>query len=217
LGEAARRLLRSAELPATGGVPVTVLATITIADLRAAVGMPAPEAPPDPVPLGFGGVDVAALLTQGAGGLARLGHGQNISAKALLQMACDAKVIPVIFNETGGILAYGQRRRLASKGQRLALAARDGGCCYPGCDRPAAWCEVHHVVPWLLDGRTDLDNMILLCPFHHRHFEQAGWQVIMRDGRPWWIPPTWVDPDQRPCRNTTHHPADIVFRQPGVA
>ncbi|WP_375480817.1 HNH endonuclease signature motif containing protein, partial [uncultured Jatrophihabitans sp.] len=46
------------------------------------------------------------------------------------------------------------------------LAARDGGCCFPGCDRPAAWSEVHHVIPWADGGPTDLSNMCLLSLSH---------------------------------------------------
>ena len=94
---------------------------------------------------GYGELDLNRL---GTAGLARLGHGEQISIKTLLTMAGDAEVIPVIFNDTGGILSYGRGKRLADRGQRLALAARDGGCCFPGCDRPAAWAEVHHIREW---------------------------------------------------------------------
>ena len=223
--EVARLVLRSGELPAAGGVPVTVLATISMADLARAAGHTPPTAPAarTPSPLldldGVEGVDragLAGLLARSSGGLARLGHGQSISAKLLLAMACDAELIPVVFNDTGGVLAYGRGRRLASRGQRLALAARDGGCCFPGCDRPPAWTEVHHVTPWISGGTTDIDQMCLLCSFHHRHFADAGWQVRLTGGVPVWTPPPWYDPQQRPRRNTSHHP-EIVFRQPRTA
>lgn len=67
---------------------------------------------------------------------------------------------------------------------------------------------------WSTGGPTDLDNMILLCGHHHRSFEQAGWIVDIRDGVPWWTPPAFLDPDQRPIRNTLHMRPEIVFRQP---
>src|SRR3954469_10400614 len=113
MAEAATRLLRSATLPAAGGSPVTVLATTTITDLTTAAGMSQADAGP--------------VAGKGSG-LALLGHGQVVSAKALLALAAEAEVLPVVFNDTGGILAYGTGRRLATRGQRLALAARDGGC-----------------------------------------------------------------------------------------
>jgi hypothetical protein len=118
----------------------------------------------------------------------------------------------VIFNDAGGILAFGRTRRLASKGQRLALVARDGGCCFPGCERPAAWTEVHHIHEWIDGGHTDIDNMCLLCRFHHREFAKRGWEVFMSgDGVPLWIPPSFIDPDRRPIRNTAHHQRDLNF------
>jgi hypothetical protein len=242
--EAAQRVLRSADLPWTGGAPVTVLATITMAELVAAArraissaenehgcGLdPLPDlhlealaadAGLDPLPdlhleslAAEAGLDLASLLGADTAGLGYLAHGQAISASALLHLACDAQIVPVVFSDTGGILAYGRERRLASVGQRLALAARDGGCSFPGCDRPPAWTEVHHVREWITGGPTDLDNMILLCGHHHRSFEKAGWRVHIQDGIPWWTPPPFVDPTQTPIRNTTHHRPEIVFRQP---
>jgi hypothetical protein len=68
-----------------------------------------------------------------------------------------------------------------------------------------------------VDGPTDLDNMILRCPFHHRPFEAVGWTVHLIKGTAWWRPPTWYDPNQHLRRNTTHHPTDLTFRQPDVA
>ena len=126
-------------------------------------------------------------------------------------MAGEAELIPVVFNHAGGILGYGRGRRLASRGQRLALVARDGGCSFPGCDRPASWTEVHHIVAWNDGGGTDIDNMCLLCRYHHREFAARGWEVFMRDGVPHWRPPPFIDPDRRPVRNTAHHLGDFEF------
>ena len=86
-----------------------------------------------------------------------------------------------------------------------------------GCDRPAPWTEVHHIIEWLNNGPTDLDNLCLLCRHHHATFDQAGWHVEMVGGRPEWLPPAWLDPQRTPRRNTTHHPPDIEFRQPEAA
>jgi hypothetical protein len=181
MAEVAMRLLRSEDLAAAGGVPVTILATTTLAE-----------------------------LTEGAG-VARTSHGDSWSVQQLLVVACEAQLVPVIFNDVGGILAFGRTRRLASRGQRLALVARDGGCCFPGCDRPAAWTEVHHITAWTDGGNTDLDNMCLLCRYHHREFAKRDWQVQITDGVPEWIPPPWIDPGRKPLRNTAHHRQDLQF------
>ncbi len=76
--------------------------------------------------------------------------------------------------------------------------------CRLTCDRPPEWTQAHHVVHWVDGGATDLENMTLLCGFHHREFERCGWAVTMIDGIPNWIPPPWIDPDRTLRRNTMH-------------
>lgn len=134
-----------------------------------------------------------------------------MSIDELLRLAAEAELVSAVTSATGGVLSYGQTRRLASCGQRRALAARDHGCVFPGCTRPPAWCEAHHVIPWCLGGPTDLANLCLLCSFHHREFERRGCTMRMRDGTPEWVPPPWLDPEQRVRRNTAHHITHFDF------
>jgi hypothetical protein len=156
-----------------------------------------------------GGTPATVLLTmsldqlESRTGLVTTAHGGTISVTEALRFAGEANVIPVVLDSTG-ILAYGQARRTASVGQRFALAARDKGCCFPGCDAPPGWTQVHHVIEWFKGGRTDLDNECLLCGYHHREHQKRGWQVIITDGQPYWIPPPHIDPAQTPIRNTIH-------------
>jgi hypothetical protein len=107
----------------------------------------------------------------------------------------DAKNVP---------LRLGRTSRCATPGQSIALAARDRGCSFPGCDRPPGWCQRHHVQEWIDDGLTDLDNLTLVCGYHHRNFERLGWECTMQEGHPWWTPPAWIDPQRTPIRNTCH-------------
>jgi HNH endonuclease len=61
---------------------------------------------------------------------------------------------------------------------------RDGGCVFPGCTRPLAWCEAHHLRHWLHGGPTDLANLALLCRAHHRAVHEGGWRLARApDGR----------------------------------
>jgi Domain of unknown function (DUF222)/HNH endonuclease len=136
-------------------------------------------------------------------GVVTTAHGGTLTAAEALTLAGQANLIPVVLDHTG-ILSYGQARRTASTGQRHALAARDKGCCFPGCDAPPGWTQAHHIRPWTDSGRTDLENLCLLCGYHHRQHHKRGWRVIMRRGRPWWIPPAHIDPHQIPMRNTIH-------------
>jgi hypothetical protein len=114
-----------------------------------------------------------------------------------------AKLLPPVL---GGAptqpLDVGRTTRVVQPAQRTALAVRDGGCVFPGCDRPLSWCEAHHLVHWLDGGPTDLDNLALLCRAHHRAVHEGGWRLVRGpDGRLTATPP----PPHRPHRR--HHAA----------
>jgi hypothetical protein len=74
-------------------------------------------------------------------------------------------------------LEVGRTSRVVTAAQRAALVVRDGGCAVPGCDRPPAWCEAHHLVHWLHGGPTDLQNLALVCRAHHRAVHEGGWRL----------------------------------------
>jgi len=114
-------------------------------------------------------------------------------------------MLPAILTDTGGILAYGRSRRLASPGQRKALIARDRGCSFPGCTRTAAQSQIHHTTDWAAGGETNLDNLTIACGYHNHHAPKQGWSTVMLNGIPHWQPPTW-HPSQQPQRNYLHHP-----------
>ncbi|HTN78639.1 MAG TPA: HNH endonuclease signature motif containing protein [Acidimicrobiales bacterium] len=54
------------------------------------------------------------------------------------------------------------------------MASRDRGCVFPGCDRPPGRCRSHHIVHWVDGGRTDLDDLCLLCEAHHDAVHDRG-------------------------------------------
>ena len=95
-----------------------------------------------------------------------------LSAGVVRRMACDAEIIPVVLGGDSEPLDVGRSRRLFTRGQRLALMARDKGCSFPGCTVPATWCDAHHVVHWVHGGRTSVLNGALLCPKHHTHVHE---------------------------------------------
>jgi hypothetical protein len=163
--------LRSAELPRSAGVPATVLITMTAEQFETRTG------------------------------LAVTSFGQQLSVDQALRVADQACIAWVVHNSKGGVLNYGTTQRCATEKQTLALIARDQGCAFPGCTDPPEWTEKHHVVPWSQGGRTDLENLCLLCDFHHDRIDSHGWRVTMLDGVPWFVPPAWLDPTQAPRRN----------------
>lgn len=112
---------------------------------------------------------------------------------------CDAGILPILFDASGvRPLDVGRTQRLFTARQREALAARDGGCRFPDCDRPVSWTEAHHICPWERGGSTNIDNGILLCRHHHMLTHDNGW-AIERDAVHGFVvvPPTSVDPRRR--------------------
>ncbi|WP_182348608.1 HNH endonuclease signature motif containing protein [Tomitella gaofuii] len=126
------------------------------------------------------------------------GHHGTMSTSVLRRMACDSAVTPILIDGRGTPLDLGRTARLASRAQRRALAARDHGCAFPGCTRPIAWTDAHHIIHWADGGPTDLDNLVLLCTAHHRAVHNDGWDIAMSEHRrPVFRPPSGIDPFRR--------------------
>ncbi len=127
-------------------------------------------------------------------------HADGVPLETAERHICDAGLQPILFDEHGvDPLRVGRAQRLFTARQREALAARDGGCRFPGCDRPVSWCEAHHIVEWSRGGPTDVESGVLLCRHHHMLVHDNGWR-IERDPvhRFVAIPPRSRDPRQRP-------------------
>lgn len=136
------------------------------------------------------------------------GHSAPISIETVERHLCDSGTVEIAFDESNQPVDVGREQRLFTGRQRIALAARDGGCMAPGCERPPSWTEAHHIKHWLRDrGRTDLDNGILLCRHHHLLFHDHGWEITRRDGEFWLTPPASVDPRRTPQRMPSKSPA----------
>jgi len=90
---------------------------------------------------------------------------------------CDSSISRIVTGPGGLPLDVGRRRRTVPPSLRRALVARDGGCRFPGCDRPPGWCDAHHVIHWLHGGCTALCNLVLLCDHHHDVTHQPAWRM----------------------------------------
>jgi len=124
--------------------------------------------------------------------------GATVSLATVARLACEGGIQPIVVGDNGSALRLGRAQRLFSTAQRLALAARDGGCRFPGCDRPPSFTEAHHITPWSRGGRTDVDEGILLCRHHHLLVHNNGWHIRRRGSDFELIPPPAVDPGQQP-------------------
>ncbi len=141
------------------------------------------------------GVEAVVIVEDGADGPElRAADGTRLpdSADVLLT---DPIVRGLLLDGEGVPLELGRKRRFASQDQKLALAIRDGGCIFPGCDRPPGWCDAHHEQPWLVGGSTDIALMALLCRHHHVVTHRPGWKIEPDPDRAQrWI---WTGPSGR--------------------
>lgn len=149
-------------------------------------------------------IDYATLRDQV--GCGTLDTGEQLSPAAVSRLACDAEIIPAVLGADSMPLDLGRKQRLFTPAQRRALILRDGGCAFPGCDRPPAWTEAHHITHWINGGASDLNNGVLLCRFHHRLIHKGHWKVRIENGFPEFAPPKYLDPEQRPIRRRKRQP-----------
>jgi hypothetical protein len=127
------------------------------------------------------------------------GQVDAVSAATARRHVCDAGVVAALFDDDGQAVNVGRDQRLFNHRQRVGMAARDGGCRFPGCNRPPSWTEAHHIDEWLLDhGKTDIADGILLCRHHHLLTHNNGWKVQRSGGGYWVVPPASVDAERRP-------------------
>jgi hypothetical protein len=103
-------------------------------------------------------------------------HGERAGLGARLRAAMRL-LPPALGGAPTRPLEVGRTSRVVQPAQRSALAVRDGGCVFPDCARPLAWCEAHHLRHWLHGGPTDLANLALLCRAHHRAVHEGGWRL----------------------------------------
>ena len=106
---------------------------------------------------------------------ARLLDGTPLPISETLRLACEADILPAVFDTKGQQLWVGRKYRSATDAQRAALIVRDKHCV--GCGRSATWCEVHHIDEWSKGGPTDIDNLVLVCTSCHHNIHDDNWTV----------------------------------------
>jgi Domain of unknown function (DUF222)/HNH endonuclease len=199
LTELARRSLEQGRLPQTGGVRPQLTVTVDLDSLLHRHGTPGGEG-------GWAGPLAAEACRRLAcdGAVTRVlvdrlpvpGEAEGLGGRLRAAMAL---LPPILGGAPTQPLDVGRTTRVVQAAQRTALAVRDGGCVFPDCDRPLAWCEAHHLRHWLHGGPTDLANLALLCRAHHRAVHEGGWRLTRRpDGALTTIPPPRRHPAARP-------------------
>lgn len=114
-------------------------------------------------------------LVSGSGGC-EVEDGPVLHPETVRRLLCNGRVQTVVEDEGGNVLGLGRLTREPSSWMVRQVRYRDRGCRFPGCGT-RAFTEAHHVVFWRHGGRTDLDNLVLICSFHHRLVHEHGWSV----------------------------------------
>ncbi|OZF34171.1 hypothetical protein CH296_10335 [Rhodococcus sp. 14-2496-1d] len=186
---ALRQTLASGTLGTHRGLPVTAIVTMTLKDLEAGCGY------------------------------AMTATGSRVSIRDAIRMASHAHHYLTIFDDHGRALYLGRSKRIASADQRIVLIARDRGCSFPSCTRPATWCQAHHVTDWNTGGNTDIDGLTFGCDMHHALVGTGPgkWATTKTGarhrypGRTLWHPPAGMDPTRRGLINHAHHPEEVLY------
>lgn len=186
LTELVKGAMAADDMPEEGGEPVTLTVTTPIDYLKSLVGGAACPT--------CGHATSATLPAP-----ATYEDGTALTPETLRRLGCDAWLVAALTNRDGNVLDVGRLTRAIPRPLRRALTVRDRGCAFPGCGRPPRWCHGHHIWHWSLGGATALDNLVLLCGYHHRLIHHGGWHVELNTkGLPEFTPPPWIDPSQVP-------------------
>ncbi len=109
--------------------------------------------------------------------------GHSLPPDSLSRLLCDATIQRVVVDKRSVPLNVGRKHRTATDAQWQAIRATYRSCAWDQCDRPLAWCQVHHIQEWEHGGRTDLGNLIPLCGRHHHAVHEGRWSVKLDEDR----------------------------------
>ncbi len=179
------RALESGELGVHNGLPLTVIASVSLQELE-----------------------------KGAG-VAVTGGGSFLPMRELIRMAARAfHYLYVYDGHTGQSLYLGRAKRLANAAQRLVAHSRDRGCTRPGCTAPGYWSQLHHAVEdWARGGESNVDDLAFACPADHQMLDKTGWTTTKNaKNQTEWHPPPDLDTGQHRV-NGYHHPERYLLRE----
>ena len=114
-------------------------------------------------------------------GSAHLDTGVALSAGQARRLACEAGIVPAVLGGPSEVLDLGRTMRLANVAIQRAIRLLHDSCAAEGCERPVAWCELHHRRPWSEGGETSLANTVPLCGHHHRRAHDRGYDLTDLD------------------------------------
>jgi hypothetical protein len=106
--------------------------------------------------------------------------GPVIGGSTVQRLLCNARMQPVLQHADGSMVSVGRMSREPSAWMMRQLRHRDDTCRFPGCDA-RRFTQAHHIEWWSRGGATDLENLVLVCSFHHRLVHEHGWSLSRTD------------------------------------
>ncbi|HVV35768.1 MAG TPA: DUF222 domain-containing protein [Acidimicrobiales bacterium] len=176
--QSARKVLRDDENGSAEPLRVTdgSAEPLTVGNADAFVAMAETTLAHGPTPVEAGDRHVVMVHLNAATGEAQLDGGPVLSEDSKQLVLCGASFADVGLGAQREVLYMGRLYREPNRAQRRALAIRDGGCTFPGCTQ-RIFVDAHHLEEWENGGRTDIDNLLLLCRFHHNAIHHRGFTV----------------------------------------
>jgi hypothetical protein len=150
-------------------------------------------------------------------GLAELERAGLVDRATTARWVCEGDVqVTEVGHDDHDDLRLGRKIRLANRSQRRALRIRDGGCVFPGCSVDPSHCVAHHVRWWEWGGETDIDNLVLVCRFHHKAIHQRGFVMTREHGQVTVTRPDGqvLKPPLKPRPDPARHPIRTASPEP---
>ena len=130
-----------------------------------------------------------------SGAPAELEGGGVIDGATVERLGCHARVQTVLEDSRGNAFRLGRMAREPSSAMVRQLRYRDRDCQFPACPH-RRFTNAHHIVHWARGGATDLENLVLICTYHHKLVHELGWGIKREpDGTV-----SWFYPDGNPYR-----------------
>ena len=208
LAEIALAALADGENPPRGLRGDERAAVVVQLDAARVLAPPAPAAAPRSAERGPTAVPRSAERGRPAG---RIAGGPGLPDRVVERLMCAGRVRTVVHDGANNLFDVGRSHRLVTDRQYRALMLRHHGhCAHPGCPNTKNL-DAHHRVHWLHGGRTDLDNLLLLCERHHVAHHDGAFQIlafgagkfrfVTADGRDLSTPVRVVGRDARPIED----------------
>jgi hypothetical protein len=121
-------------------------------------------------------VSAETLIDFDRDGCCHLHDGPNLAPHTVRRLSCDAGIVRIVEDARGQPLDVGRKTRTIAPALKRALCARDQGCRFPGCGA-TRHLHGHHIEHWADGGSTSLENLVQLCPHHHRLVHEGGFGV----------------------------------------